>query len=263
MSDPKEKREHPRVEIILKVKYDTPGDFLADYAYNASGGGLFIATSRPFSVGETLSFDISFPGLLEAIRCHGEVRWRRPPEAESEGKPSGIGVAFLFNSEEERREIQRLVQSITAHEPKREPEAPPQPPFRVLLAEDNPMVREMFCFAVKKFHRSKLDTQRDLEVIEAENGSQAWDRVMEEPFDMAIIDYYMPVMDGGQLIRKIRGDEKVSRLPVIVVSVGGEEARKGAYDAGADLFLDKPVLLGQLFDSLQRLLGLKQNSGGN
>ena len=124
------------------------------------------------------------------------------------------------------------------------------------------MVREMFCFAVKKFHRSKLDSQRNLEVIEAENGSQGWERIQEEPFDMAIVDYYMPVMDGGQLIRKIREDDKMKSLPIIVVSVGGEEARKGAYSAGADLFLDKPVLLGQLFESLQRLLGLEQ-PGGN
>jgi uncharacterized protein (TIGR02266 family) len=258
MSDGKDKREHPRVEIILKVEYSTSGDFLADYAYNASGGGLFIATTRPFSVGETLVCDIAFPGLLSPIRCHGEVRWRRPPEAEGDEKPAGIGVAFIFKSDEEREQVQQLVKSITQTSSDRPPEPESMPPFRVLLAEDNPMVREMFCFAVRKFHRAKMKTERDLEVIEAENGSQAWDRIAEEPFDMAIIDYYMPVMDGGQLIRKIRGDDKIRALPIIVVSVGGDEARKGAYDAGADLFLDKPVLLGQLFDSLKRLLGLEQ-----
>jgi CheY-like chemotaxis protein len=65
-------------------------------------------------------------------------------------------------------------------------------------------------------------------------------------------------MNGAQLIRRIRENENFHSLPVIVVSVGGEEARQDSYAAGADLFLDKPVLLGQLFDSLRRLLGLQQ-----
>jgi CheY-like chemotaxis protein len=97
-----------------------------------------------------------------------------------------------------------------------------------------------------------------LEVIEAENGRQAWERIQGGTVDLAIIDYFMPVMSGAQLIRRIRETEILNSLPVIVVSVGGEAARQDSYAAGADLFLDKPVLLGQLFDSLRRLLGLQQ-----
>jgi uncharacterized protein (TIGR02266 family) len=258
MTDHESKREHPRIEIILKVEYDSPGGFLADYANNASGGGLFIATTRSFSVGDKLSFDISFPGLLSPIRCDGVVRWRRPPEQVTDDSPAGIGVAFEFRSEEKRKEIQGLLDRLIREPPPEDSGEVEPTPFRVLVAEDNPLVREMLRFGVRKFHGSGPAAQRELEVIEAENGQQAWERIQEDTADLAIIDYYMPVMNGAQLIRRIRENENFHSLPVIVVSVGGEEARQDSYAAGADLFLDKPVLLGQLFDSLRRLLGLQQ-----
>lgn len=249
------KREHPRIEIILKVEYDSSERFLADHADNASGGGVFIATNRSFSIGDRLCFDISFPGLLSPIRCDGVVRWRRSPEQASDESPAGIGVAFEFRSEEQKKEIQDLLDRLI-REPA--PEKKESAPFRVLVAEDNPLVREMLRFGVRKFHGTGPAAGRHLEVIEAENGQQAWERIRKGSANLAIIDYYMPVMNGAQLIRRIRETENLCSLPVIVVSVGGEEARQGSYAAGADLFLDKPVLLGRLFDSLRRLLGLQQ-----
>ena len=259
MNDGKSKRKHARIEIILKVEYDSSEGFLADYAKNASDGGIFIATNRNFSVGDKLSFDISFPGLLKPIRCHGEVRWQRPPVRATEDKPAGIGVAFEFKSEEQKRQIEELVKQLNQDAPE---EAGEEPPFRVLVAEDNPLVREMLRFGVRKFHGTGPASRRELEVIEAENGREAWEQISGGVADLAIIDYYMPIMNGAQLIRKIRETETLQSLPVIVVSVGGEEARQDSYAAGADLFLDKPVLLGQLFSSLRRLLGLQQQAGG-
>jgi CheY-like chemotaxis protein len=187
------------------------------------------------------------------------VRWQRAPIKATEDKPAGIGVAFEFKSDEQRRQIDELVKKLNQEAPE---ELPEEAPFRVLVAEDNPLVREMLRFGVRKFHRTGPAAGRELEVIEAENGQEAWEHVKEGAADLAIIDYYMPIMNGAQLIRKIRETESLQSLPVIVVSVGGEEARQDSYAAGADLFLDKPVLLGQLFASLRRLLGLQQQAGG-
>ncbi len=250
MADFEERRIEPRIELVLKVEYAAPRDFFADYIQDMSGGGVFIATRKPFTVGEQLIFDISFPGLLSAIRCRGEVRWRREPAAATEKEPPGIGVAFIFASEREALEMRRLIDRLTA-----EPQASES--FRVLLAEDNSTIREMFRFAVMKFHRGSPSRERKLEVVETENGRQAWDRIRAESFDMAIIDFYMPVMDGGKLIEKIRKDANLRSLPVIVVSAGGKDACRAAYSAGADLYLEKPVLLNQLFKSMGLLLGLK------
>jgi uncharacterized protein (TIGR02266 family) len=264
MNDPHEKRKHPRTELILKINYTSSGDFLADYASNASRGGLFIATNRKFARGELLAFDISFPGLLSPIRCHGEVRWVRTKENSSDNSPAGIGIAFVFRSKEEEENIRQIVDRLSPaaasasltpapSDAKRTGES-----FKVLVAEDNPLVREMLRFGLRKYQRSKDSSLTNLEVVEAENGGKAWDMIQKESIQLAIIDYYMPVMNGAQLVKMIRDNEKLSRMPVIMVSGGGDEAREEAYSAGADLFLDKPVLLGNLLESLKRLLQIKQ-----
>lgn len=264
MSDELNKRKHPRVSVILKVEYETARDFLADYTSNASDTGLFIATENPFEVGDLLEFSISFPGLLAPIRCRAEVRWRRAADQAADERMAGIGVSFLFDSAEQRNRIKELIMQLNrSGTPSPIPtpaQAPSQTqeqaraPFRALLAEDNPLVREMLRFALRKFHSKECRQEGLLEIIEVENGQMGWEKLIERDFDLAIVDYFMPVMDGGQLIRKIRESKSVSHLPIIAVSVGGEETRRAAYEAGADLFLDKPLMLARLIESLQRLL---------
>ena len=116
----------------------------------------------------------------------------------------------------------------------------------------------MFRLAVIEYHQSKFSSLRKLDVVEAANGEEAWKHLQEGTFDLAIVDYYMPVMNGGELVRKIRNDESHRSLTIIVVSVGGEDVQREVYSAGADLFLKKPVLLKQLLESLESLLGLKR-----
>lgn len=260
MTSYEESRKHKRVDIIFKVDYDSREEFLADYASNASGGGLFIATTKDFEVGNELSFSISLPGILDPILLRGEVRWRRPPEAADQDNPAGIGVAFLFSNQEEAEKIRTMMDRLSQEPEPAEPGETEEviKPFRVLLAEDNKVVRGMFLFAVRKFHGVRLAGQRELVIVEAEDGNKAWEYLQKEPFDLAIIDYYMPVMDGMQVIRKIREQETVRSMPIIVISAGGEEAQQAAYEAGADFFLGKPVMLAQLFKSLQLLLCLEE-----
>jgi len=261
MTSFEESRKHKRVDIIFKVDYDSREEFLADYASNVSGGGLFIATTKPFQIGDEISFNISLPGLLAPVLCRGEVRWCRPPQSADQDNPAGIGVAFRFKDEQEAEQMQVLMEKLARDpetiEPAELPVAPAEP-YRVLLAEDNKMVRGMFLFAVKKFHGVRLAGQRELVVVEAEDGNQAWKHFRKEPFDLAIIDYYMPVMDGMEVIRRIRESETERSMPIIVISAGGEDAQKAAYEAGADFFLGKPVMLAQLFKSLQLLLSLEE-----
>ena len=257
MNDMEEKRKHPRIELILKVEYESAEDFLADYASNASGGGIYITTNKSFKIGETVAFSISFPRLLSPISCRGVVRWRRTPEQATEEKPAGIGIEFIFESEEEAQRIRDLVNKLGQPLPEPEPAEEPQGIFRVLLVEDNKVVREMIRYALKKFHGIRFAGQRELQVVEAVDGKQAWDLLQNDPCDLAITDLNMPVMGGEQLIRLIRENEETRIMPVIAISAGTEEAQRAAYVAGADLFLGKPIMLVQLFSSLQRLLGME------
>ena len=115
MTEFEKERKFPRVELILKITYPAKEDFVADYAANASQGGLFIVTNKPFEIGEEVTFSLSFPGLLHALQCRGQVRWRLSPEEAGENQRAGIGVAFLEEFGEDSERI-RAVLSGLAHE---------------------------------------------------------------------------------------------------------------------------------------------------
>ncbi|MCX5746839.1 MAG: response regulator, partial [Proteobacteria bacterium] len=72
--------------------------------------------------------------------------------------------------------------------------------------------------------------------------------------DALIIDVYLPVMDGPTVIAAARTELGLVDLPIIAVSAGGDSARKSALAAGANIFLDKPMRLRQVIDTIQRLL---------
>ena len=263
MTDPTCNRKHQRVGVILKVDYADSQSYVSDYTHNASGGGVFIATSKPFEIGDAVSFSLSFPGVLVPLDCRGEVRWMRRAEEATGGLPSGVGVEFTFDTPEEAERVGRLIERLTNPPPPgpADRDAGAGEPFRVLVAEDNQMMRELFRKALSQIQARVLPGSRKVEVVEAENGKEACERLQEEPFHLAVIDYYMPVMDGMQVIRTIRDNEEVRSLPIIVISAGDDDVQYEAFKAGADLFLPKPVRLPQLFESLQLLLDLTLQGG--
>jgi CheY-like chemotaxis protein len=72
-------------------------------------------------------------------------------------------------------------------------------------------------------------------------------------YDLAIVDYYLPELNGAQLVKRMRAEPRLAAVPIVAVSVGGTEARDATLAAGADLFLDKPLVLKDLFATLERL----------
>jgi DNA-binding response OmpR family regulator len=86
---------------------------------------------------------------------------------------------------------------------------------------------------------------------------QSADRIVKhefEPPDLFILDKRMPDMDGLDVCRLIRKDEKLKKIPIIIVSASpkfGQLAR----DAGATDFLDKPFDMKVLIGIVDKLLG--------
>jgi CheY-like chemotaxis protein len=72
-------------------------------------------------------------------------------------------------------------------------------------------------------------------------------------YNLVVVDYYLPAEDGAALISRMRRDERYASTPVLAISVGGRDARDATISAGADLFLDKPVVLRDLLRTLQVL----------
>ena len=101
----RERRETGRAGLELPIKYDRLNAFLSDYTHNISRGGTFIRTDRPLEVGTALSFRIHAPELGELL-LRGVVRWAVDTDDAGDDRPAGMGIAFLYGSAEERREVE-------------------------------------------------------------------------------------------------------------------------------------------------------------
>jgi len=128
---------------------------------------------------------------------------------------------------------------------------------RVLIVEDNPHIIEMYSYVLKKLAANELKGHSALEVHFAEDGYRAMTMLLESHFDLVMTDLYMPVMDGFELIQKMRSNETLKHIPVVAISAGGVDARERAMRLGVDIFLRKPVRFADVMDTVKQLLRIK------
>lgn len=118
----------------------------------------------------------------------------------------------------------------------------------VLLVDDSPTVRRMMEWTLKP---------AGFRTLQACDGLHALELLKVHSVDLAIVDLNMPRMDGIELIRAIRADEKLKKLPVILLTTECRpEDRALAQDAGANLFLTKPADPAELRGKAEAFLGL-------
>src|SRR5206468_433035 len=96
-------------------------------------------------------------------------------------------------------------------------------------------------------HRDRRPRDRRRRVDGAADGASAWQMLSDGSYDLAIVDYFLPELDGAQLVQRMKAEPRLATVPVVAVSVGGPTARDATLAAGADLFLDKPLVLRDLF----------------
>lgn len=110
-------------------------------------------------------------------------------------------------------------------------EAPSAPDWRVLVVDDSELTRDMLV---------SLARRRHLQVVEAVNGREALSKIASEPPDLILTDLDMPVMDGFELISRVRADPRLCDTPVIVLTTrGSDDDKRRAMTAGADAYLIK------------------------
>jgi two-component system chemotaxis sensor kinase CheA len=94
------------------------------------------------------------------------------------------------------------------------------------------------------------------EVITAENGEEALNLLKQTCPDVVVSDIEMPIMTGIELVRAIRADERLKKLPVIALtSLRGESNKEKGLRAGFDMYeykLDRMRLLESLEKALQK-----------
>jgi len=93
-------------------------------------------------------------------------------------------------------------------------------------------------------------------VVVARNGAEAVERAMEERPDAILMDVQMPAMDGLEATRRIRADADLKAVPIIALTALAMPGdRERCLDAGADVYLSKPVSLKMLVETIESRLG--------
>jgi DNA-binding response OmpR family regulator/cellulose biosynthesis protein BcsQ len=106
-------------------------------------------------------------------------------------------------------------------------------PANILVIDDHDATRELI---------ESILSRRGYTVRCADSGAQGLVLVDEETPDLVLLDYNMPVMDGFEVLEKIRKKPKSAHLPVIMFTAKSEASTKlTGFDLGADDFLTKPT----------------------
>lgn len=106
-------------------------------------------------------------------------------------------------------------------------------PQRVLVVDDVAEIREMWKLWL---------TFWGFSVQEARNGAEAVAKATAAPPDLVLMDLWMPVLDGLEAMRQLRGDVRTAHIPVVALSAQAVVPNaEAAAQAGATTFVQKPV----------------------
>lgn len=117
---------------------------------------------------------------------------------------------------------------------------------KILIVDDNSDVRRLYAIGLN---------QRGFEVKLAANGAEAVERISREKPDVVLLDWLMPLMDGGEVLDRL-GPDAASSIPIIVIS--GQPAPAVGLDPRIQCWLTKPVTVEELVMEIQRRQPVQQ-----
>ena len=117
---------------------------------------------------------------------------------------------------------------------------------KILLVEDNEMNRDML---------SRRLVRNGFEVVMATDGQKGVEMAGEEAPDLILMDISLPVIDGWEATRRIKGDPGTQAIPVIALTAHAmTQDREKAFAVGCDDFDTKPVELPRPLEKIKALL---------
>jgi CheY-like chemotaxis protein len=121
---------------------------------------------------------------------------------------------------------------------------------RMLVADDDPAILRLITTILEK---------ENFNVVMARDGREAYKILQSDPnFTAAILDVVMPHISGPELVRYMKSEERLKRIPVMMMTAEQDpKLSSDSFSAGAIVFLPKPFTTAQLQIMLQMLIGKK------
>ena len=118
---------------------------------------------------------------------------------------------------------------------------------KIVLAEDEPQIARLIKFKLEK---------EGFEIEWKDNGEDAFNAIKEIKPDLALLDVMMPVMDGYQVLKKVKENDNLKHIPVIMLTAKGQERDvvKG-FDLGSEDYIVKPFRPAELVARIKKILG--------
>ena len=118
--------------------------------------------------------------------------------------------------------------------------------MKILVVDDDKTTRKLLNLFLKA---------KGYEVVTAENGLDAMEKLGTENINLVVTDMNMPYMDGIELTKNLRSDDNWKNIPIVMVTTeADEDEKKKAMDVGVDDYLVKPANAEQITDSIKRIL---------
>jgi CheY-like chemotaxis protein len=222
--------------FILRAEIQTARGAFVSYAYDLATTSVFVVTDWHEPVGTSVALRLSLPHVIEPIELAARIAQHRV--AGAPGELGGVLLAFEPGS----AQLDELLATIANKQPI-------AVPYRMLLVEDNSLTRDVFEYSAGRY----FGAAGTIVIEHADSAERAWELLATQRYDIIIADYFLPSADGASLIARLRADKRLRGIPVVAISVGGRAARDATMLAGADLFIDKPLVFKDLFNTLHVL----------
>ncbi len=236
--------EHSVHRLLLRAELRHGTARTVTHTVELSESLLFVHTEEHARIGDKVMVEMSFPGLVEPFSIETQVVAKQG--SGPAGQSPGWMLGFVLYREEEQDWLRGMLRRVAGPDEERR-----KHPYRILLVDDNELTRLAFSLAANRYFGT-ADAGAILDIVP--DVGEAKERLHSSCYDLAIVDYFLPVLTGDRLIDELRRDSDLGELPIFAISIGGPEARHATLDAGADLFLPKPIVVRDLFDTLSMLI---------
>jgi CheY-like chemotaxis protein len=117
-----------------------------------------------------------------------------------------------------------------------------QSKINILIVDDIPLNVLLIQKMLGKFHYNLLT---------ANDGQAALDTIASKDVDLVLLDLMMPIIDGYEVLERLRAQEKTKNLPIVILSAlnSNDDVKRG-FELGANDFITKPIIMDKLLDCI-------------